>query len=90
LVAVVIPLGILRNGFRIFVIGALCVHFGPQMINSPIHRRGGPLFFALSLIPLFLLLWWLRRGDTACVPGLGSNVADGSQNVPIPMRTDQK
>ena len=63
LVTVVIPLGILRNGFRIFVIGALCVHFGPQMIHSGIHRRGGPLFFALSLIPLFLLLWWLRRGE---------------------------
>ncbi len=63
LVAFVIPLGILRNGFRVFVIGWLCVHVGPQMINSPIHRRGGPLFFVLSLIPLFLLLWWLRRGE---------------------------
>ena len=63
LVAFVIPLGILRNGFRVFVIGWLCVHVGPQMINSLIHRRGGPLFFALSLIPLFLLLWWMRRGE---------------------------
>jgi exosortase C (VPDSG-CTERM-specific) len=63
LVAFVIPLGILRNGFRILVIGLLCVHYGPNMINSVVHRRGGPLFFALSLIPLFLLLWWLRRGD---------------------------
>jgi len=65
LVCFVIPLGILRNGFRVFVIGTLCVHFGPQMIHSIIHRRGGPIFFALSLIPLFLLLWWLRRGEVA-------------------------
>ncbi len=63
LVAFVIPLGILRNGFRIAVIGLLCVHVGPYMIDSPIHHRGGPLFFALSLIPLFLLLWWLRRQE---------------------------
>lgn len=63
LVAFVIPLGVLRNGFRILVIGLLCVHYGPQMIESVIHRRGGPLFFALSLIPLFLLLWWLRREE---------------------------
>lgn len=63
-VASVIPLGILRNGFRIFVIGSLCIRYGPQMIESPIHRRGGPLFFVLSLVPLFLLLWWLRRGET--------------------------
>jgi len=61
LVAFVIPLGILRNGFRILVIGLLCVHVNPQMINSGIHRHGGPIFFALSLIPLFLLLLWLRR-----------------------------
>ena len=63
LVAFVIPLGILRNGFRVFVIGLLCVHVGPHMIDSPIHHRGGPLFFALSLVPLFLLLWWLRRQE---------------------------
>jgi exosortase C (VPDSG-CTERM-specific) len=63
LVAFVIPLGILRNGFRILVIGLLCVNVGPQMIHSLIHRRGGPLFFVLSLIPFLLVLWWLRRGD---------------------------
>ena len=63
LIAFVIPLGILRNGFRILVIGLLCVNVGPQMIHSIIHRRGGPVFFVLSLVPLLLMLWWLRRGD---------------------------
>ena len=63
LVFAVIPLGLLRNGVRILTISLLCVHIGPQMINSVIHRRGGPFFFAASLIPLFLLLWWLRRGE---------------------------
>jgi exosortase C (VPDSG-CTERM-specific) len=63
LVAFVIPLAILRNGFRILVIALLCVNVGPQMIHSLIHRRGGPLFFTLSLIPFFLVLWWLRKGD---------------------------
>jgi exosortase C (VPDSG-CTERM-specific) len=60
LVCAVIPLGLLRNGLRILVISLLCVHIGPQMINSLIHRRGGPVFFAASLIPLFLMLWGLR------------------------------
>jgi len=63
LVAFVIPLAILRNGFRILVIALLCVNVGPQMIHSLIHRRGGPLFFTLALIPFFLVLWWLRKGD---------------------------
>jgi exosortase C (VPDSG-CTERM-specific) len=57
----VIPLGILRNAFRIWTIGELCVHISPDMIDSPIHRRGGPFFFALSLIPLALFLIWLRK-----------------------------
>jgi exosortase C (VPDSG-CTERM-specific) len=68
LVAFVIPLGILRNGFRILVIGLLCVNVGPQMIHSLIHRRGGPVFFALSLIPFLLLLWWLRKGEIRTRP----------------------
>ena len=62
LVAFVIPLAILRNGFRILVIGLLCVNIGPQMIHSVIHRRGGPLFFALSLIPLFLAVVVAAQG----------------------------
>jgi len=63
LVLFVIPLALVRNGFRIYVIGELCTHIGPQMIDSPIHRKGGPLFFALSLIPFFLLLVFLRRSE---------------------------
>ena len=65
LVAAVIPLGLFRNAARILVISLLCVHIVPHMINSVIHRRGGPFFFAASLIPLFLFLWWLRRGEVA-------------------------
>jgi exosortase C (VPDSG-CTERM-specific) len=63
LILAVIPLALIRNGFRVYVIGELCTHIGPQMIDSPIHRRGGPLFFALSLIPFFLLLIFLRRRE---------------------------
>jgi exosortase/archaeosortase family protein len=59
----VIPLGIVRNGFRILVIALLCVHVGPEMIDSVIHKHGGPLFFGLSLGPLFMLVWWLRRSE---------------------------
>lgn len=72
LVALVIPLGILRNGFRVLVLGWLCVHQGPHMIDSDIHHRGGPIFFAISLIPLFFLMWWLRRGEAADAPAATS------------------
>jgi exosortase C (VPDSG-CTERM-specific) len=81
LVAFVIPLGILRNGFRILVIGLLCVNVGPQMIHSVFHRRGGPVFFALSLIPFLLVLWWLRRGDCQ---SRQANRADATLERPNP------
>jgi exosortase C (VPDSG-CTERM-specific) len=61
LLLAVVPLGVLRNGFRIFTIGMLCAHVGPEMIDSPLHHRGGPVFFVLSLVLLFLLLVFLRR-----------------------------
>lgn len=64
LVAFVIPLGIIRNGFRILVIALLCVNVGPHMVDSVIHHRGGPIFFAASLVPLFMLMAWLRRRDS--------------------------
>ena len=80
LVFAVIPLGLLRNGVRILTISLLCVHIGPHMINSVIHRRGGPFFFAASLIPLFLLLWWLRRGEMAAPPRHG-DTGKGSKAV---------
>ena len=79
LVAFVIPLGLLRNGFRVCVIGLLCVKFGPQMINSPIHHHGGPLFFVLSLIPLFLMLWWLRSGETEKAGGRSESPSEAEK-----------
>lgn len=57
-----IPLGILRNGFRVLTLAFLCVHVDPELIHSVIHHRGGPIFFVLSLIPFFgLLLYWRKR-----------------------------
>lgn len=57
----VVPLGVFRNAFRIFTIAELCVHIGPQMIDSYIHRHGGWIFFLVSLVPFFLLIVGLAR-----------------------------
>ena len=59
----VIPLGILRNAVRVVTIGELCIHVGPDMINSNLHHRGGPLFFLIALVPFFGLLYILRKLD---------------------------
>jgi len=59
----VIPIGILRNSIRIVTISLLCVYLDPGMIDSPLHHHGGPAFLALSLVPCFVLLLWLRRAE---------------------------
>ena len=84
LVCFIIPLGIVRNGLRVWVIGTLCVQFGPQMIDSPIHRRGGPVFFVLSLIPLFLLVVWLRRHEPGAIGGAVLSSGERKQKSPDP------
>jgi exosortase C (VPDSG-CTERM-specific) len=81
LALLMIPLGLLRNGFRVFTIGELCVHLGPQMINSPIHHRGGPIFFALSLIPLFILLVVLQKYERG---GIKARSQTGGNTNPKP------
>jgi len=63
LISAVLPLALVRNGFRIFVIGELCVRIGPHMINSFVHKKGGPIFFALSLIPFSILVYLLVKSD---------------------------
>lgn len=57
----VIPLALIRNGFRVLTLGVLCERIGPHMIDHWIHHRGGPIFFALSLIPFFILLFIFAR-----------------------------
>ena len=75
----VVPIGIVRNAFRVFTIAMLCVHVDLRMIDSPLHRRGGPVFFLLSLLPFFLLLLWLRWTEKKAVgsPSLAGELAGG-------------
>jgi len=64
----VLPLALLRNGLRVFVLGELCVRIGPEMINSYIHHQGGPIFFAISLLPFSLLLLLLVKSERKARP----------------------
>jgi exosortase C (VPDSG-CTERM-specific) len=64
LVLAVVPVALARNGLRIFIIGELCVHVGPRMIDSYIHRHGGPIFFIASLLPFFFFLLYLQKSES--------------------------
>lgn len=58
---IVVPLSLIRNGFRIVTISLLTIHVDPGIIHSPLHHRGGPVFFVLSLMVLLVVLWGLRK-----------------------------
>jgi exosortase len=77
LVALVIPLGIFRNGFRVFVLAGLSLRFDPSVINSPLHHKGGPIFFVLALGLLMGALWVLAKTEPRSTPRGRPGMEDG-------------
>lgn len=64
LVAVVVPLAIIKNAFRIVGLSLLANYVDPTFItNSTLHRSGGIPLFLVSLVLLFSLAWLLRRTE---------------------------
>lgn len=63
LIAAVIPLAAIKNGFRIFVITELATRVDPSFFNGNLHRRGGILFLLVALAMEGLLLLGLRRTE---------------------------
>lgn len=61
LTLVVFPLGLIRNGFRIWTLAVLASKWDTRVLDSPLHHHGGPLFFAIFLVPFFLIMWWIRK-----------------------------
>jgi len=62
LVAIVVPLAIVKNAGRIVGLALLANYVDPAFItNSPLHRSGGIPLFVLSLVVLAGIVWGLRR-----------------------------
>ena len=70
LVAVVVPLAIIKNAFRIVGLSLLANYVDPTFItDSALHRSGGIPLFLLSLVVLLFFAWLLRR----CEKSLGAS-----------------
>jgi exosortase len=63
-IAVAIPLSVVKNGLRIFVIAVLATRVDPAFLTGRLHREGGIIFFLIALGAIFLLLWMVRRGES--------------------------
>jgi exosortase len=61
LLVLVVPLTILKNGFRIALLSFLGVYVDRRILGSELHRNGGILFFILALVVLWGIIVVLRK-----------------------------
>lgn len=59
LVSLLVPLSILKNAIRIVTLSTLAIYVDPTVLSSPLHHRGGILFFFFAftmLVPVVLIM----------------------------------
>ena len=57
----VIPIAVIKNGVRIFVLTTLGLYVDESWLNGRLHHQGGIVFFALGVGLVALTIWGLRR-----------------------------
>jgi exosortase len=56
----VLPIAVIRNGLRIFILAVLGVYVDPSFLYGNFHRYGGILFFCVALGLVVAFIWWLK------------------------------
>jgi exosortase len=59
-----IPLSVVKNGLRIFVIAELATRVDPAFLDGDLHHHGGSVFLAIAVVIVIVLIWILRRSET--------------------------
>ena len=62
-VAVAIPLSVVKNGLRIFVLGMLTTRVDRSYITGRLHHQGGIIYFLITLVAVILLIWAARNTE---------------------------
>jgi len=68
IIAVAVPLSVAKNALRIFTIAMLGTRVDPVFLTGNFHHHGGIIFFLVSLVGVFILLWILRRTENHALP----------------------
>lgn len=69
LLLLIVPITILKNGFRIAVLSILGAYVDERILNSELHRNGGILFFILALVLLWAIIALLRKAEESLQRG---------------------
>lgn len=74
LLLAIVPITILKNGFRIAVLSILGVYVDERILGSELHRNGGFLFFILALLLLWAVIALLRKAEERLQRGTESHI----------------
>lgn len=61
----IIPLSVAKNGLRIAFLSTMAIYVDPSFLTGSLHHRGGIVFFAIALIPLFLVVKFLQKREAS-------------------------
>jgi exosortase len=73
-VACVVPIAIVKNAIRIFILSVLTLYVNPHTLDSSLHHQGGVVFFLPALAAVFALLNLLVRVEEGRMPDRGTGV----------------
>lgn len=59
----IVPLAVLKNGMRIVTLTLLSIYVDPGFLAGAPHKRGGFLFFGITLVVTAGVLWLLRKSE---------------------------
>jgi exosortase len=76
----VVPISIVKNGFRIAFLSTMAIYVNPSFLTGPLHFHGGMAFFVIALVPMFMLFRGLKNREnkvaaTAPIDGSSGSAA---------------
>jgi exosortase len=62
-ITLAIPLSVVKNGLRIFVLAMLSTHVDRSFLTGRLHHEGGVIYFVIALVAILFLIWLARHGE---------------------------
>lgn len=78
LLLALLPITVVKNGLRIFVLTILSVHVDPGFLEGDLHQKGGIPFFVLALLMAGGVIALLRKGEGEQTRAAGGNTGHGN------------
>jgi exosortase len=82
-VLIAIPISVLKNGVRIFILSLLAQYVSIRWLDSPLHRQGGFIFLSLGLAIMLAAIWLFFRAENrrSGIPQSGTNPPSASNTI---------